>query len=206
MRRRFTIPAWRPEQRNWAASTLSTCLGRAQILADTFRGRWQEGIPAAEFKAAVSAAREHDSAVCYLLDTSHLPGQTFPGGLLEPLAAGSGRIWADRSARNLLLIVDVGAGTTDFSLFWVVQDARTGSRKAFPVEPCSDAVRMAGDIVDDVLLKQILIRAHGDSNDVIRKRIEADLRLRGLRRLKERLFETGSLEVPLVTDQIVTNR
>jgi len=204
IRRRFTIPSWRAAQRNWAAGTLSTCLGRAQILADTFHDRWQQGIPASEFKAAVSAAREHDAAVRYLLDSSHIRGQAFPGGLLEPLAAGSGRVWADRSARNLVLVVDVGAGTTDFSLFWVVQDSRSGSRKAFPVEPCSDAVRMAGDILDDVLLKQILARAHGESNDVIRKRIEADLRLRSLRRLKERLFETGRLEVPLVTDQIVT--
>jgi molecular chaperone HscA len=204
MRRRFTIPSWRPAQRNWAAGTLSTCLGRAQILGDTFSGRWQHGIPASEFKAAVAASREHDAALKYLLDGSHIRGQAFPGGLLEPLAAGSGRVWADRATRNLVLVVDVGAGTTDFSLFWVVQDSTNVSRKAFPVEPCSDAVRMAGDILDDVLLKQILTKAHGESNDVIRKRIEADLRLRSLRRLKERLFETGKLEVPLVTDQIVS--
>jgi hypothetical protein len=204
VRRRFTIPSWRPEQRSWAALTLGQYLGRAQLLADTFRGRWRAGIPVAEFKTAVGAAKKYDNATKYLLDESYAAGRPFPSGLLEPLAAGSGRIWADRSTRNLMLVVDVGAGTTDFSLFWVVQDAKQGSRRAFPVYPCSDAVRMAGDIIDDLLLKQILGRAHSESNDVIRKRMEADLRLRGIRRLKERLFDTGKLEVPLVTDQIIT--
>jgi molecular chaperone HscA len=62
---------------------------------------------------------------------------------------------------------------------------------------------MAGDIIDTLLLDHIISLAHGGSSEAIRKRLQTDLRLRGLRGLKERLFKTGVLEVPLVTDQLV---
>jgi hypothetical protein len=38
--KRFTVPAWSDEQREWATSTLRRFLKRAQILADTFHDRW----------------------------------------------------------------------------------------------------------------------------------------------------------------------
>jgi hypothetical protein len=201
--RRFTIPSWRPEQRQWAASILGRCVGRAQILADTFRGRWTEGIPAQEFKAVHTVAKRHDDRLRYLIDSSQYTHGHFSDGLLEPLAAGSGRLWADRDTRNLVIVVDVGAGTTDFSLFWIVQSPKRSLRGAFQVEPCSDSIRMAGDIIDALLLDHIIDLAHGGSSEAIRKKLQTDLRLRSLRGLKERLFKSGVLEVPLVTDQIV---
>lgn len=201
--RRFTIPSWRPEQRQWAADILGRCIGRAQLLADTFRGRWADGVPVEEFKAANKSAMRHVDQIRYLIDSSQYKDGHLCSGLLEPLAAGSGRLWADRDTRNVVIVVDVGAGTTDFSLFWIVQSLKRSLRGAFQVEPCSDAVRMAGDIIDTLLLDHIVSLAHGASSEAIRKRLQMDLRLRGLRGLKERLFKTGVLEVPLVTDQIV---
>jgi molecular chaperone HscA len=201
VRRRFTVPCWRPTQREWASAEIHRCLKRAQILADTFHGKWRDGIHVAEFKAASSAASQYESKLSHLIDESH---QITAGGILEPLAAGSGRFWADRSTRNLVLVLDVGAGTTDFSLFWVVQDSSSGHRRAFPVHPCNEAVRMAGDTIDDILLGKLVASAHGHPNDTIKSRIATDLRLRGLRRMKEQLFKTGRLEVRLVTDQTVT--
>jgi molecular chaperone HscA len=139
----------------------------------------------------------------YLLDGPDSTG-SFPTGLLEPLAAGSGRIWADKSTRNLVLVVDVGAGTTDFSLFWVVQNPTTDTRKAFPICPVSYAVRMAGDIIDDLFLNDVLSRVHGGVTSSMRSNIEIDLRLRGLRRLKEQMFNNGSLDIRLENDQSVS--
>ena len=63
-------------------------------------------------------------------------------GVLEPIAAGSARVWKDdlRSlSRQLVFVLDVGAGTTDLSLFWVVQDP--ARRRALPVKPAARAVR-----------------------------------------------------------------
>ena len=201
-KRRFTLPCWRPNQRKWASAEIDRCLRRAQILADTFKGRWRDGIPVDDFKVAATQVAAYEGQLLHLMDSRH---ETSSGsGILEPLAAGSGRIWADRSTRNLVLVLDIGAGTTDYSLFWVVQEASSGQRRAFPVQPSSDAIRMAGDTIDDILLKKILDGTHGNLNEANRNRIAADLRLTGLRRLKEQLFALGKLEVRLVTDQVVS--
>jgi hypothetical protein len=203
VKRRFTIPAWQPSQRSWAASALARYVARSQFLADTFKGHWKNGIPADQVKAIVRAAASHDNEIKYLLDGSESTG-SFPVGLLEPLAAGSGRVWTDKSARNLVLVVDVGAGTTDFSLFWVVQNTTNGTRRAFPIRPGSEAIRMAGDIIDDILLNDLLSRVHGGVTSSMRSNVESDLRLRGLRRLKEQMFINGKLELTLVNDQSVS--
>lgn len=200
MRRRFTLPAWQPAQRRWAAKVLWENLKRAQILADTFSGRWAEGIPVESLKSAFQQSIQYSAKVEYLMDGTIAES----GGLTEPLAVGSSRVWADRSARNLMLVVDVGAGTTDLSLFWVVQDAKTGSHRAFPVAPSSYALRMAGDLVDHILVKNILEQVYGHPDEITRMRIEAGLRRRGVRGIKEQLFLRGQVSVPLVTDQVVT--
>lgn len=201
-KRRFTLPCWREPQRRWASAEIHKCLRRAQILADTFHGNWKDGIPVDDFKTACIEAAAYEPKLGHLMDDRYYAGSG--NGILEPLAAGSGRVWADRSTRNMVLVLDVGAGTTDYSLFWVVQDGNTGRRRAFPVLPSSDAVRMAGDTIDDILLKKIFDATHGDLTDTNRNRIAADLRLAGLRTLKERLFTVGRLDVRLVTDQIVS--
>jgi molecular chaperone HscA len=201
-KRRFTLPCWREAQRRWASAEIHKCLRRAQILADTFRGHWKDGIPVDDFKDACTEAAVHESKLGHLMDDRYYTSSG--NGILEPLAAGSGRVWADRSTRNLVLVLDVGAGTTDYSLFWVVQDGSTGRRRAFPVMPSSDAIRMAGDTIDDILLRKIFDAAHGDLTEANRNRIAADLRLTGLRRLKEQLFTLGKLDVRLVTDQVVS--
>ncbi|MCC6263994.1 MAG: rod shape-determining protein [Bryobacterales bacterium] len=201
LRRRFTIPAWRETQRAWAAPILARLLIRAQVLADTFHGHWAKGIPATSLKKAIAAAELHEKELLYLLDGYNARSETFPKGLLEPIAAGSGRIMADRNARNLVLIVDVGAGTTDFSLFWSVQGPK--GRKAYPVEPCGDAVKVAGDILDEILIAELLNRADGSLADWMRKRFETEIRHLGIRRMKETLFVTGRLDLT-VADQSVS--
>ena len=61
------------------------------------------------------------------------------------------------------MIVDIGAGTTDFALFLVVQgQPHAPGHRAIPVVPIADAVRFAGDYVDDILLDQLLHRGHLD--------------------------------------------
>jgi molecular chaperone HscA len=201
MRRRFTIPAWQPAQRAWAASALANYVVRAQILADTFHGKWQAGIPAEHWKSRLAEAAAVESQAAYLLDNA-----TGRNGILEPLAAGSGRVWADTRAKNLVFVLDVGAGTTDFSLFWVVQNIPGGScapRRAYQVAPYSDAIAMAGDFIDETLLELLLDRAFGKSDKLLRHQFETDLRLRGMRRLKERLFTAGKIDVSLLSGQSI---
>ena len=154
VRRRFTVPSWRPSQRLWAAELIGKSLLRAQLLADTFHDRWREGIPVEHVAHAVRSAAEYDGELTRLAATGPDHATDWKYGTLEALAAASARVWADRGARNLMLVVDVGAGTTDLSLFWVVQqDARF--RRAWPIG--ADAgIRQAGDTLDRLLVKELL--------------------------------------------------
>lgn len=206
VKRRFTLPWWRDErQRRWGAALMARVLARAQIAADTFHGRWKEGIPVSEVKAVLKLAAGHDDRLTWLLDRrggenrqdgdDRVDALTTMGGGLEALAAASGRVWTDKPDRELMLVVDVGAGTTDLSLFWVVQDG--GKRRAFPVVPGGTAIRQAGDSLDSRLLEQLLNRAHIGEDPALRERMGAGLRLKGVRRMKETLFRVGVVdEIP----------
>ena len=85
-RRRFTIPAWSDAQRNWANAELRKLVARAQVLADTFRGRWPEGIPVEDVKEAIRIASQHDSELMRMLDPEFVNAEY---GISEPMAAGS---------------------------------------------------------------------------------------------------------------------
>ena len=205
--RRFSLPCWRDEHRAWAAPYLATLMGRAQLIADTFTGKWRDGIPIDQWLAAVAQAKKHDDdALRWLVRDEDRPvHQTRRwGGVLEPLSAGSASVWKPLG-RELVLVVDVGAGTSDFSLFLVSQgQPQAPGHRAIPVEPIADAVRFAGDLVDDILLSEVLRAGHMDPDSALAAQAKASVRLSGLRRLKERLFNEGSVEVTLTSDVTVS--
>ena len=200
VRRRFTVPSWRQPQRGWASDLIGKCLLRAQLLADTFHGRWREGIPVEHVVRAVRAAAEHDGRLTWMA-ADDLPEWTH--GRLEALAAASARLWNDRAARNVMLVVDVGAGTTDLSLFWVVQESESGFHRAWPIKEADAGIRQAGDTLDRLLVEALLRKA-GLGRDGTGDRARRGLRRRGVRRLKETLFQAGSVTETLVNDEKVT--
>ena len=207
IKRRFTLPCWEANKRNRAARLLSSRLACAQVLADTFHGRWKEGIHIKEVKHVFRRVVERADELSYLLDRGQNLGDRYSiewGGLLEPLAAGSARIWADRPQRQLMMVLDVGAGTCDFSLFWIDQNFAAKGHIAFPVVPCGHAIRQAGDTLDAVLVAELLDRANLGADEGLRRRIRSALYLKGVRRLKERLFLTGSLQAHLENDEEVS--
>lgn len=210
VRRRFTLPWWTKEQRKWAGDLLTKSLIRAQLLADTFHGKWQHGIHVDQIKPALKDAAAHDGRLAWIVLTEPADG------VLEALAAASARVWNDLYARDLMLVVDVGAGTTDISLFWVVQrvfpnrqsarspEGPVPSRRAWPVEPCGIAIRQAGDQLDSLLVKAILHKANLGADNDLQQRVRDGLLRRSVRLLKETLFNNGEITQDLVTDQAVT--
>ena len=203
VRRRFTVPWWTKEQRRWAASLLTKSLKRAQLLADTFHGRWRDGIHVNQIKHALQDVAAYDEELAWMV-----LGEP-ADGVLEALAAASARVWNDRSARNIMLVVDVGAGTTDLSLFWVVQRAhRSGRleefRRAWPIDPCGTAIKQAGDTLDSLLLSELMQKADLGEDKALKRRVRDGLNVRGVRRLKETLFDVGEITEFLVNDQTVT--
>ena len=201
VRRRFTLPWWTMEQRQWAGKMLTKGLIRGQLLADTFHGKWQGGIHVEQIKRALQDAAAHDEQLTWMVLDE--PAE----GVLEALAAASARVICDYAARDLMLVVDVGAGTTDLSLFWVVQRPHTNGQpgqmqRAWPINPCGTAIRQAGDTLDSVLVHEVLRRADFGADRALEQRASNDL-FRRVRRLKETLFRTGTVTVDLVDDHIV---
>lgn len=202
VRRRFTVPSWRETQREWAGNLIGKSLLRAQLLADTFHGRWRDGIPVEQVAQSVQVAATHDDKLMWIAATESDNLSDWTNGILEALAAASARLWTDSSARDVMLVVDVGAGTTDLSLFWVVQ--RKGQlHRAWPIEGANGGIRQAGDTLDRLLV-EALLRKGGLGLDATGERARRGLRRKGVRRLKETLFETGGITEVLVNDDIVT--
>jgi hypothetical protein len=186
--KRFTVPAWNPKKRRWAVRTLGSYIKLAHILADTFSGQWDAGIPIKAFKSALQQARTHEAKLGHLLDR-RLDGLTL--GISEPVAAGTGRLLTDKGLRNLVLVIDVGAGTTDLALFRVTP--WKGGTKFFPIVE-SQAKNMAGDWIDECLAEFALDKAgHTDQHD--RAQLKSQMFRRGLRLDKERLLIDGSRDV-----------
>ncbi len=204
VRRRFALPCWDDGQRAWASEYLGNLVARAQVVADTFRGRWKSGLGIREVMAVCDATKAHADSLRQLVDEVPDAKNSFAqrwGGVLEPIASASARVHAESHLdRKLMLVVDIGAGTTDVALFWLVQDKN--GRRAFPVKGTLRALRMAGDHLDTALLKLLLDKGNIEPRQA--RRAETKLRLEGLRRLKERLYTTGTVQARLLNDASVT--
>ena len=208
VRRRFTLPWWKKEGRNRAGKFLVNGLARAQLLADTFHGRWHRGVPLNEFKRILRDTAAHDKRLSWMVLTEP------EGGVLEALAAASARVWNDSSARDVLVVVDVGAGTTDISVFWVVQrtpndepqqpaEGSASFHRAWPIEPCGTAIAVAGNALDILLVAELKKRANLGNDWVLQQRVSDNLFQGNVRRLKETLFATGEITKVLASGDTV---
>jgi hypothetical protein len=188
-KRRFARPCW-PDaaQAQWADKLMRSMLAEAQILADTFSGKWAGGIDVAELKAAVEQIKSLGKRPDYLIDE----------GVPEPVAVAAGAIADSQNLRDAFMVVDVGAGTTDFGLF--VSTRMSGDEddlpRVFQVPASIQGLMQAGDKVDTMLRLFITRKESVDANDNSGRMISADLGRR-IRGLKETLFKTGKLEYAL---------
>lgn len=188
VRRRFSLPAFKPEYAQWATEHLRRLIARAQILADTFSGRWHDGIPVATANAALKAARAVPPPL----------GLVEPEGVTEPRAAIASRTIrpaASAHARELFAIVDIGAGTTDYALFCRAPKAAVDDAgdRFWVIPETQKVLRQAGNQVDHELKRFILEKAGIRESDGDFAQIDASLSL-DVRALKEALFRGEGVE------------
>lgn len=185
--RRYTLPGLDSRSARQGAavdSLMKRLLAEAQILADTFRGRWLDGLSAAE---AYSACRAVEAL-------AGLPTQLVREGLPEALAASQAAV--ERTAnRALMLVVDVGAGTSDVGAF-VVQPGAEGPVVG-EMANSMKVLRQAGDCVDEALVDLILTKANAPSGSQTQAIIQADLKLKA-REYKERLLASYGEVMPIL--------
>lgn len=194
--RRFARPCWSEDRNRWAEPLLRRMLAKAQILADTFQGRWQNGIPVAEAKAALSKIRELGTVPEYLLDQ----------GIPEPVAAAASLMLRDEAQREMFMVIDVGAGTTDFGVFLLQHNPDRDICLTRIVPGTIEYLPEAGNRVDD-LLKFFVLDSEGiDPGSAEGKHNKTYLDSR-IRMYKETLFRDGIVEVTLANhSRVVVDR
>jgi molecular chaperone HscA len=175
--RNFALPSWEPERRAWGEKMLKEMLVKSQIVADTFHGRWGDGISAKEVKAVLEKIKGLEKLPEYLVSE----------GITEPLAVGSSRLRQEEPSRGLIMVVDVGAGTSDLALFVVAEDPARNIFNAFPIKNGNQSLHIAGDALDKALLQIILQKSRSDKNDNDYHYVLQRLTMQ-IRTLKEDLF------------------
>lgn len=188
-KRRFARPCW-PDaaQAKWADNLMRSMLAESQILADTFSGRWTGGVAIAELKTAVEQIKVLGKRPDYLIDI----------GVPEPVAVAAGVIEDRQNLRDAFMVVDVGAGTTDFGLFVSTRmpENKDDAPRVFQIPASIQGLMQAGDKVDSMLRVFIARKECVDTTDNSGRMILDDLGRR-IRGLKEVLFKTGKLEYAL---------
>jgi molecular chaperone HscA len=180
VRRRFTRPVWAGTRAAWCDEHMARYLRTAQLVADSFSGQWQDGIALDDAKELISLARA-EQVPDWLVE---------PKGVPEPIAAGHCRVERDYEHRYLALVIDVGAGTTDFAVFAGTQGHDSVGLTVATPRGETKSVLMAGDYLDGVLREEILRSLPASArNDVVIRQSE------GLaREWKESLFNDGQVQ------------
>ena len=193
-KRRFAIPGWGNAQidsslTSGPAARLGSLFLEAQILADNIPlEQWNAGIP-------VEAARSTLDRIA-AIDPEQRSTATFrPQPILEAIAASVGVHERFQNQRPQLLVIDVGAGTTDIGVFKLATPSN-GPALAFPYRNGMSALRKAGNAVDNLLIREISrkldLSADSQLDDLYQRKLK-----RRIRETKLRLFEQGSTTVDL---------
>lgn len=181
--RRFAMPCLSDPAATEAENRLRKYLGEAQILADTFYTTLQDGVPLKRFLSAVAEIRQGRYQYPFVIEN-----------ISEPLGVAGSLLGPETKANMLAMVVDVGAGTTDFSLYRIAVDPEKDINNAFEVENSACCLTEAGNYLDQ-LLKSLIIRESGMASDhPSRINVIWDLD-RNIRDYKETLFNESEVFV-----------
>ncbi len=180
---------------------MRSAFSRAQIVADTLCSDWNN-LYAKDAKAMLSEVRSIDSEISELFCGTH--------AIREPVAAGAtqfrdyieGQGPEEVKVGRLMLVIDAGAGTTDFALFQSFYDPSNDEASFALISKAVGMSRVAGNRFDMVLRPLILraCRIHPENGSPWSEEdfsiIKADLSAQ-IRSLKQQLFNTGNISISL---------
>lgn len=147
--RRFAMPCLSDPAATEAENRLRKYLGEAQILADTFYTTLKSGVLLDQFLTAVAQIRAGKYQYSFVTEN-----------ISEPLGVAGSLLGPETNANMLAMVVDVGAGTTDFSLYRIIVDPENQKNNAFEVENSACCLTEAGNYLDQ-LLKSLIIKESG---------------------------------------------
>ena len=185
MPRRFAVPCFMGEKRREVLHRLKDLVGEAQILADTFGSELHDGVPLRDFVCAIGTLRTTTRRYPYVL-----------GDVVEPLGVANSILSWTTPINSLVLVIDIGAGTSDLSLYRlnVVPD---GSQSVgMEVEGSARVLTEAGNHLDRLLIALIVKKSGINSDDGRWENVHSALELR-IREFKESLFQEEFVFVAL---------
>lgn len=182
--RRYAVPCW-PAAR-WLAlkPQLARLMAEAIVVADSFGGELDAHPPLDELI--------HFSRQVAGLD--RLPVHLVGRAVTEPVAAAAARFGPESATRGLVLVIDVGAGTTDLALFIINADPDRGRFEILPIDGGSDLVSRAGDSLDRALVQLAVNKASAAGGPLTGARLRRRLEPKA-RAAKETLLRDGVVSV-----------
>jgi molecular chaperone DnaK len=195
VRRRFAHPAWKTASKEKNENEMRIMMAEAIILARSVGDSLTQSIPVADARALLDQLKG--------LNKESLPLNLIHDPVREATAAGAGALLATaEDRREIYLIVDIGAGTTDVAGFICVNNTNWDRSRLFEITGAADAKNMAGNVLDTALQKFILEKSALVSDSEEYRAAAMSVR-RDRRVLKEQLFNSGEVIVPLPTDENV---
>jgi hypothetical protein len=186
--RRFAVPVWKAEKLATVTRVLKRRLVDAQVIADTLPFEaWKQGL------AVADAKRLLDVIASTITDQKRDEVEFISRHVVEAAAAAAAIGERLSNRRPVVLVLDVGAGTTDVGLYRFALPGR-GDWKVAAFEACQGALNLAGRVLDDRLIEFMKARAGIDPSSIDGQRVVWALR-RDVRRHKALLFDAGFVDV-----------
>ncbi len=195
IKRRFTHPAWKDGSREQNEHEMRRLMAEAVLLARSAPAEFSSKMPVA------TARRLLDQLAA--VDSEALPNVLIGEPVREATAAGAGALLATREGeREVYLVLDIGAGTTDVAGFYCVNNPNHHRMRVFEITLAADARNMAGNALDSALQKLVMEKS-GLSQESEEAHLASHNLRRQIRAYKERLFDNESVIVELATDQTI---
>ena len=174
--RRYAVPCFDSERSRKVENSMSRALGAAQLLADTFGDQVKKGLDLEMFVELLREIRKSGFKFDFVKEK-----------ITEPVGVIASQVSWENDLDHLMMVIDVGAGTTDFGLFKIRYDSTTDKRAAFEVRNSSRYTSLAGNYLDRILKAHILKRSGVDESHPRYRNILGRLD-KGIRESKETLF------------------
>ncbi|MGA7329999.1 MAG: hypothetical protein WBX25_37325 [Rhodomicrobium sp.] len=193
--RRFAVPGWTPFRAKRYAAQLFELLASAQVLADTFGGRWEQGLPIEDVRKAIDQILD--------LSVEQLPLKLVDMGMHEASAAGACIFNPRWRTPRLFIVIDVGAGTIDFGGFVLFRPLprRDQNFKLAQLRDTSLAVEYGGNYIDECLTEIAIQKSSAPEHQ--RSATFRSLR-RQARESKEALFRDGYIDLEIIRTEGIT--
>ncbi len=188
--RRFALPCFDKAKHLSVSKKLKGILGKAQVLADTFSNQFRHGIDLYDFLIALEE-----------IDNENFEYEFIKEDISEPLGVAGSLISWTGYINSLTMVIDIGAGTSDFSLYRLKYDQKTQKSAIFEVKNSSRGITEGGNYLDKILQALILSKWNLTASHPDYKKIVGAMNLK-LREWKEALFNDHSVYIILDNENL----